>query len=88
MRSRSSAGIVLLIVLTLALAAPVAFIGARPAAAQHAAIKVGLIMPGTGPFTVNAERITTGVRVYFQGKDWQVAGRKIELTIEDDQGEP
>jgi len=45
-------------------------------------------MPGTGPFTVNAQRITTGVRLYFQSRDWQVAGRKIELVAEDDQGDP
>jgi len=63
--------------------------GERPAPAQSpSAIKIGLRMPGTGPFTVNAQRITTGVRLYFQSKDWQVAGRKIELVAEDDQGDP
>jgi branched-chain amino acid transport system substrate-binding protein len=63
--------------------------GERPAPAQSPSpIKIGLLMPGTGPFTVNAQRITTGVRLYFQSKDWQVAGRKIELVAEDDQGDP
>lgn len=61
---------------------------AAPAPAQAPPIKVGLIMPASGPFTVNAQRITTGVRQFFETKGWQVAGRKIELLTEDDQGEP
>ena len=85
--ARAVSPIISLAVLATALAVG----GGRPATAQTGAaspIKIGLIMPGTGPFTVNAERITTGVRVFFQSKDWQVAGRKIELVTEDDQGEP
>jgi branched-chain amino acid transport system substrate-binding protein len=59
-----------------------------PTLGQAPPIKVGLIMPASGPFTVNAQRITTGVRQFFETKGWQVAGRKIELVAEDDQGEP
>ena len=78
-----------LVPITVALAvAGVILFGARPLPAQAPPIKVGLIMPGTGPFTVNAQRITTGVRALFQTKEWQVAGRKIELLTEDDQGQP
>jgi branched-chain amino acid transport system substrate-binding protein len=77
------------IVLALALAVTgVVVLGAPPLSAQSPPIKIGLIMPGTGPFTVNAQRITTGVRTFFQTKEWQVAGRKIELLTEDDQGQP
>ena len=75
--------IVVVVVTTLA--------GGRAVSAQMATtapIKIGLIMPGTGPFTVNAERVTTGVRLFLQSKDWRVAGRKIELLAEDDQGDP
>jgi len=50
-------------------------------------IKIGLLMPGSGPFTVNGQRITISVRLFFQTKEWQVAGRKIELVSEDTQGE-
>jgi branched-chain amino acid transport system substrate-binding protein len=80
-----------LVTLVIALVGLVLSIGERVAIAQSGAaapIKVGLIMPGTGPFTVNAERITTGVRLFLSSKDWQVAGRKIELLTEDDQGDP
>ena len=40
--------------------------GGSVPAQPMSAIKIGLLMPGTGPFTVNAQRITTGVRLFFR----------------------
>jgi branched-chain amino acid transport system substrate-binding protein len=60
-----------------------------PAGAQPAApIKIGVILPATGPLAVNGMRASDGVRLFFQSRDWQVAGRKIELIREDDETKP
>jgi branched-chain amino acid transport system substrate-binding protein len=45
-------------------------------------------MSYTGPISVNGLRAAEGARLYFQSKNWEVAGRKIELIREDDEGKP
>jgi branched-chain amino acid transport system substrate-binding protein len=74
-----------LVVLALGLLALGASTAAQPAAGP---IRIALLMPGSGPFQVNGQRVTTGVRLFFQSKDWQVAGRKLELVTEDTHGDP
>ena len=58
--------------------------------AQTAAspIKIGLLMPYTGPLAVNGVRATEGARLFFQSKNWEVAGRRIELLREDTEAKP
>src|SRR4051812_33773914 len=62
----------------LALAAAV-----TPACAQEA-VKVGLILPLTGPFAPTGRQIEGGVRLYMQQHGDKVAGKKIELIVRDD----
>lgn len=60
-----------------------------PVGAQTAPpIKIGVVLPNTGPLAVNGQRATDGVRLFFQSKEWQVAGRKIEIVREDDETKP
>jgi branched-chain amino acid transport system substrate-binding protein len=47
-------------------------------------VKIGLIVPLTGPFTPTGRQIEAGVKLYMQQHGDMVAGRKIELIVKDD----
>jgi branched-chain amino acid transport system substrate-binding protein len=56
---------------------------AGPAAAQET-VKIGLILPLSGPFTSTGKQIEAAARLYMQQKGATVAGKKIELIVKDD----
>jgi branched-chain amino acid transport system substrate-binding protein len=60
-------------------------------ASAQAPIKIGIVQGLTGPFEVYAKQMVTGFKLGLeygtQGK-MEVAGRKIELIVEDDQLKP
>jgi branched-chain amino acid transport system substrate-binding protein len=47
-------------------------------------LKVGLILPMTGPFASNGRQIEAAARLYMQQHGNTVAGKKIELIVKDD----
>ncbi|TRZ93338.1 MAG: ABC transporter substrate-binding protein [Rhodocyclaceae bacterium] len=47
-------------------------------------LKIGLVLPMTGPFAAYGKQIEHGVRLYLTRNGDTVAGRKIELIIKDD----
>ena len=49
-------------------------------------VKVGLILPMTGPFASTGKQISAACRFYLAQKGDTVAGRKIELIVKDDTG--
>ena len=49
-------------------------------------VKIGLIVPMTGPFTSTGKQLVAGAKLYMQSKGDIVAGKKIELVIKDDTG--
>ena len=49
-------------------------------------IKIGLILPMTGPFTSTGKQIAAGANLYLEQKGGTVGGRKIELVLKDDTG--
>ena len=61
------------------------------AALAQAPIKIGIVQGLTGPFEVYAKQMVAGFKLgleYGTGGKMEVAGRKIELLIEDDQLKP
>ena len=54
-----------------------------PVQAQDS-VRVGLILPLTGPFAPTGRQIEAGVRLYMQQHGTTVAGKKIELIVKDD----
>jgi branched-chain amino acid transport system substrate-binding protein len=54
--------------------------------AAHAAepIKIGMVLPMSGPFAAYGKQIEHGARLYLATNGDSVAGRKIELIIKDD----
>lgn len=69
--------------LCIAAAALALTISTGPVYAQEA-VKVGLILPLTGPFAPTGRQIEGGVRLYMQQHGDKVAGKKIELIVRDD----
>jgi branched-chain amino acid transport system substrate-binding protein len=65
----------------------IAFAGAPPSRAQDV-VKIGLIVPLTGPFASTGKQLVAGARLYMQLHGDVAAGKKIELVIKDDAGSP
>ena len=67
----------------LAAAALAAVAIATPALAADP-LKIGLVLPMSGPFADYGKQIERGIRLYLAANGDTVAGRKIELIIKDD----
>ena len=59
----------------------------HPANAQDT-VKVGLVIPLTGPFSSTGRQVAAGARLYIQQQGTMVQGRTIELIVRDDGGAP
>ncbi len=49
-------------------------------------LKVGLILPMTGPFASTGRQVEAAARLYLEQNGSTVAGRKVELILRDDAG--
>jgi branched-chain amino acid transport system substrate-binding protein len=56
------------------------------AVAAQEAVKIGLILPLTGPFASTGRQIEAAARLYMAQNGDTVAGKKIELVVQDDGG--
>ncbi len=61
--------------------------GAPPARAQES-IKIGFLAPLTGSLAQNGKDLYSGCELYWEQHKWQAAGRKLVVTLEDDEGIP
>lgn len=67
---------------TLAIAA-LALVGAFPALAADP-VKIGLVLPMSGPFAAYGKQIEHGVKLYIARNGDTFGGRKVELIVKDD----
>jgi len=51
-------------------------------------IKIGILNPTTGSFTVFGEKSNAGIQLYFDGIDNTLAGREVELVFADTAADP
>jgi branched-chain amino acid transport system substrate-binding protein len=58
------------------------------ATAQSDTVRIGLILPMTGPFASTGRQIEAAARLYMQQHGSSVAGKKLELIVRDDTGTP
>lgn len=65
------------------IALTVSMAAATGASAQDA-VKVGMVMPLTGPLAAAGQQVVAGARLYMKQHGETVAGRKIELIVKDD----
>ena len=61
-------------------------IGSAAVAAGPEPVKVGVIVPMSGPFASIGGEITAGIRTYMKQHGDTVAGRKIEIVVKDTTG--
>lgn len=66
--------------------ASLAALAALPARANDDIVKVGLIVPMTGPFASVGRQVDAGVRAYLALNGNQVSGKTIEVVLRDDAG--
>ena len=60
--------------------------GLGTAAQAQEPIKIGLILPMTGPFASTGRQIEAAAKLFMQQNGDTVAGRKIQLIVKDDTG--
>ena len=76
----------LVVVVVVALVA--AWLGPAPAPAQSAPFRIGFLAPLTGPFAQIGKDMVNGTELYLDEIGRHVGGRKIELLVEDTEGQP
>ena len=71
-----------------ALAAPVAVALARPAIAQAAPLKVGLMLPFSGTYASLGDNIATACELLAEQKGGKLGGRAVQFIRLDDESDP
>jgi branched-chain amino acid transport system substrate-binding protein len=61
---------------------------AAPTAAQKGPIKIGMIVPQSGPLAANGKDMINGYELFFEQVGYKLAGREIKFIVEDDEGKP
>jgi len=59
-----------------------------PAASQARPIRIGFIVPTTGVFAANGRDMVNGFTLFWEQRNFTVAGRRVEIIVEDDVGAP
>jgi branched-chain amino acid transport system substrate-binding protein len=59
-----------------------------PAAVAQGPIKIGFISPLSGAIAAAGKDMYSGCELYWQETGWQIAGRKLEVILEDNEGLP
>ncbi len=66
----------------------VAIAGPGPAWAQKGPIKIGVIAPMSGGAAQIGKDMTNGIAMWLDDNNQTIAGRKVEVIVEDSQGQP
>src|SRR6266550_3389078 len=72
----------------LCLLAAVASVLATGEAGAQGPIKIGFLSPLSGAIAAAGKDMYSGCELYWQETGWRVAGRKLEVTLEDNEGNP
>src|SRR5258708_39187985 len=63
-------------------------VAGRADAQGQGPIKIGFISPLTGAIAAAGKDMYSGCELYWQETGWQAGGRKLEVTLEDNEGLP
>src|SRR5256714_13540632 len=66
----------------------VAALAAGPSLAQKGPIKIGMLVPQSGPLAANGKDMINGFELFFEENKYRLAGREIKFIVEDDEGKP
>jgi branched-chain amino acid transport system substrate-binding protein len=70
------------------LAAAAALVAPAAWAQDDGRLRVGLLLPLTGPFASTGKQMDSAIKLYMAQNGDSVAGRKLELIVKDDTGSP
>ena len=70
------------------LVAMAASLAAGPSVAQKGPIKIGMLVPQSGPLAANGKDMINGFELFFEENKYRLAGREIKFIVEDDEGKP
>src|SRR5262249_22878591 len=56
--------------------------------AQRGPIKIGLLVPLTGPLAANGKEMANGLTLYLDQQGQRLAGREVKLLVEDTEAKP
>jgi branched-chain amino acid transport system substrate-binding protein len=59
-----------------------------PVPAQKGPIKIGMIVPQSGPLAANGKDMINGYEMFFEEQKYRLAGREVKFIVEDDEGKP
>jgi branched-chain amino acid transport system substrate-binding protein len=71
-----------------ALVAAAVAVAAGPSMAQKGPIKIGMLVPQSGPLAANGKDMINGFEMFFEENGYRLAGREIKFIVEDDEGKP
>jgi len=74
--------------MTLALLLAAGWLLAAGDADAQGPIRIGFISPLTGAIAAAGKDMYSGCELYWQDSGWQMAGRKVEVILEDNEGNP
>ena len=77
-----------IVTVTLALVALVLGAAAELSAQATGPIKIGFISPLSGAIAAAGKDMYSGCELYWQETGWHVAGRKVEVILDDNEGLP
>jgi branched-chain amino acid transport system substrate-binding protein len=72
----------------IALIAVAALVVGVPSEAQKGPIKIGVLVPQTGPLAANGKDMINALELFLEEQKYRLAGREVKLIIEDDEGKP
>lgn len=78
----------LLVIAVLAVIVAGLVVGSGLSEAQKGPIKIGMLVPQTGPLTANGKDMINGFELFFEENKYRLAGREIKFIIEDSEGKP
>jgi branched-chain amino acid transport system substrate-binding protein len=70
------------------LVAVAAAVATAPSLAQKGPIKIGMLVPQSGPLAANGKDMINGFELFFEENKYRLAGREIKFIVEDDEGKP
>ena len=76
------------VVVLAALLVAAAVVAAGPSVAQKGPIKIGMLVPQSGPLAANGKDMINGFELFFEENKHRLAGREIKFIVEDDEGKP
>jgi branched-chain amino acid transport system substrate-binding protein len=76
------------VVLATLVIAAIALVAVTTARGQKGPVKLGLLVPQTGPLAANGKDMINGLQLFLEEHQARLAGREIKLIIEDDEGKP